>query len=432
MTQILIKDGLFVTMQDTVKMVQGHMLVTNNLITYIGEDEPDNLEEDVEIIAGKGLVFMPGLVNTHGHTAMSLLRGYADDLNLQVWLEQYMWPMEAKFSEADTRAGSVLSIAEMLLSGTTAFVDMYDRMEIVAEEVSKSGIRGSLMRGVIGLCSDEEKTFKLNEAVNFAKEWNNKADGRIRTMLAPHAPYTCDPAYITRFIQASHDLQVPLHTHMSESIAEVEQNVRDYGKRPVAHLNELGFFDRPSLVAHAVHLNDEEINILAEKQVSVSHNPISNLKLASGIARIPELVRAGVKVGLGTDSSASNNNLDLFEEIRMTALIHKGVSYDPTVIPAYQALQLATSYGAESIWLGQEIGTLQVGKKADFIALNIDQPHFYPHTDMISHLAYSANGKDVQHVWVDGKQLVKNRQLLTIDYEKAMHDAQASYERLKR
>lgn len=431
MTQIWIKDGLFVTMQDSQKIVAGHMVVNDGLISYIGEQAPDEIDETVEIVSGKGLLFMPGLVNTHGHIGMSLLRGYADDMNLQVWLEQHMWPMEAKYVDADTQAGSALSIAEMLMSGTTTFVDMYDRMDIVAQEVEKSGIRARLMRGSIGFGSEELRTSKLNESINFVKSWNDKANGRIKTYLAPHAPYTCDPAFISRFIEAAHELNVPLHTHMSESRAEVEQNVKDYGKRPVQHLYDLGFFDGHALVAHAVHLTDEEIALLAEKQVSVSHNPISNLKLASGVARVQDLLNAGVKVGLGTDSSASNNNLDLFEEIRMTALLHKGVTYEPTIIPAYQALQLGTKLGAESLWSGDEIGTLEVGKKADFIAINIDQPHFFPRTDLISHLAYSANGRDVQHVWVDGKQLVKNRELLTMDYEKVCYDAQASFERLK-
>lgn len=431
MSQIWIKEGLFVTMQDSQKLVNGHMLVTDGIISYIGEQAPENVDASAEIVSGKGLIFMPGLVNTHGHIGMSLLRGYADDMNLQVWLEQHMWPMEAKFVDGDTKAGSALSIAEMLLSGTTTFVDMYDRMDIVAQEVEKSGIRARLMRGSIGFCSDEEKTAKLNESIHFVKTWNGQANGRIQTYLAPHAPYTCDPAFISRFIEASRELNVPLHTHMSESRAEVEQNVKEYGKRPVQHLYDLGFFDGKALVAHAVHLTDEEIAMLAEKHVSVSHNPISNLKLASGVARVQDLLNAGVKVGLGTDSSASNNNLDLFEEIRMTALLHKGVTYDPTVIPAYQALQLGTKLGAESLWSGHEIGTLEVGKKADFIAVNIDQPHFFPRTDLISHLAYSANGRDVQHVWVDGKQLVKNRELLTMDYEKVCYDAQASFERLK-
>lgn len=429
MSQIWIEDGLFVTMDNKQQVMKGHMVVTDSVITYIGEQKPESLQENVQKVKGNGLLFMPGLINTHGHSPMTLLRGFSDDQNLQVWLEEKMWPMEAKFTVQDTKVGSELAIAEMLLSGTTTFVDMYDRMEIVAAVCEQVGIRGLLTRGVIGLCSVQEQNQKLEEAVAFARNWNGKADGRIRTMLAPHAPYTCPPAYIERFVQAAHDLNVPLHTHMSESLAEVQQNVDDYGKRPVAHLDELGFFSRPALLAHAVHLNDEEIALLAERGAAISHNPISNLKLASGVARIPDLLKAGVKLSLGTDGAASNNNLDLFEEIRMAALLHKGVSYDPTVVPALTALQLGTSMGAKAIWQ-DDIGTLAVGNKADFIALNIEQPHFYPHSDLVSHLAYSATGRDVAHVWVDGVQLVKDRQLLTIDEERVRFEAEASFNRL--
>lgn len=429
MSKIWIENGLFITMaNDQPQVLKGHMVVTDNVITYIDEETPIDVEQ-AEKISGKGLVFMPGLVNTHGHAAMTLLRGFSDDLNLQVWLQEKMWPMEEKYVDADTRAGSNLAIAEMLLSGTTTFVDMYDRMDQVAEASVNAGIRAFLTRGVIGLCPPDMQTAKLEEAIAFAKAWNDQGDGRIKTMLSPHSPYTCPPDYIARIVQAAHDLDLPLHTHMSETRAEVQQNVDDYGKRPVAHLDELGFFSRPALLAHAVHLTDEEIEVLAARGASISHNPISNLKLASGIARVPELLKAGVKLSLGTDSVASNNNLDLFQEIRAAALLHKGVSGDPTVVPAYTALQLGTSMGAEAIW-HHDIGTLEVGKKADFIAINIDQPHFFPLTDLISHLVYAANGRDVAHVWVDGNQVVKNRQLLTMDEEKVRFEAQACFERL--
>lgn len=429
MSQIWIKNGAFITMAaGEPQLLTGHMVVDQGVISYIGEQAPQ-VSEQAEIIDGKGLLFMPGLVNTHGHAAMSLLRGFSDDLNLQVWLQEKMWPMEAKYENADTRAGSDLAIAEMLLSGTTTFVDMYDRMDQVAQAAVDAGIRAFLTRGVIGLCSPEEQTAKLEEAISFAKQWNGAGDGRIRTMLSPHGPYTCPPDYIQRIIQAAHDLDLPLHTHMSETKAEVQQNIDQYGKRPAAHLDELGFFTRPALLAHAVHLTDEEIELLASRGASISHNPISNLKLGSGVARVPELLRAGVKLSLGTDSVASNNNLDLFQEIRAAALLHKGVNGDPTAVPAYTALQLATSLGAQAIW-HDHIGSLEAGKAADFIAINIDQPHFFPRTDLVSHLVYAANGRDVQHVWVAGKQLVKNRELLTMDEEKIRFEAQAAYERL--
>lgn len=430
MSQIWIENGLFITMDDANPSFQGHMVVTDDRITYIGTAVPTELTESVEKIDGSKLAFMPGLINTHGHAAMSLLRGYSDDQNLQVWLEQKMWPMEGKYVDQDTSAGSALAIVEMLRSGTTAFVDMYDRMDRVAQAVEQSGIRGVLTRGVIGLCPPEVQEAKLTEAIAFARDWNGKADGRITTMISPHAPYTCPPEYIERFVQAAHDYNLPLHTHMSETLAEVEQNVRDYGMRPVEHLDRLGFFSRPSLVAHAVHLNDSEIELLAAKNVAVSHNPVSNLKLASGIARVPDLLRAGVTVSLGTDSAASNNNLDLFEEIRFAALLHKGVSGDPTAVPALEALKMGTLYGAKSIWQQDNLGSLQEGKKADFIAIDIEQAHYYPKTDMVSHLVYSGSGRDVRHVWVDGRQVVKNGECTMLDEEKIRYEAQASFERL--
>ncbi|WP_141501466.1 amidohydrolase [Paenibacillus luteus] len=430
MSQIWIENGLFITMDDANPSFQGHMVVTDDRITYIGTAVPTELTESVVKIDGSKLAFMPGLINTHGHAAMSLLRGYSDDQNLQVWLEQKMWPMEGKYVDQDTSAGSALAIVEMLRSGTTAFVDMYDRMDRVAQAVEQSGIRGVLTRGVIGLCPPEIQEAKLTEAIAFARDWNGKADGRITTMISPHAPYTCPPEYIERFVQAAHDYNLPLHTHMSETLAEVEQNVRDYGMRPVEHLDRLGFFSRPSLVAHAVHLNDAEIELLAAKNVAVSHNPVSNLKLASGIARVPDLLRAGVTVSLGTDSAASNNNLDLFEEIRFAALLHKGVSGDPTAVPALEALKMGTVYGAKSIWQQDSLGSLQEGKKADFIAIDIEQAHYYPKTDMVSHLVYSGSGRDVRHVWVDGRQVVKNGECTMLDEEKIRYEAQASFERL--
>lgn len=321
--------------------------------------------------------------------------------------------MEEKFTGDDVYWGTSLSVLEMLKGGTTTFLDMYDHMDRVAEVAELSGIRSVLMRGVIGLCPEDVQNHKLAEAISFARNWHGKADGRITTMISPHAPYTCPPDFLVKFVQAAHDLDLPMHTHMSETKREVEQNVADYGLRPVAHLEKLGMFTRPSIVAHGVHLNDEEIEILARHNVGVSHNPGSNLKLASGVARVTDLLKAGVKVSLGTDGAASNNNLDMFEEMRLAALIHKGVSGDPTAVPAPEALRMATEYGAQSIFLNN-VGRLAVGMKADFIAIDIDQPHLLPHTDLLSHAVYSASAKDVEHVWVNGKQVIKHGQCLTL------------------
>ncbi|MDO3409645.1 amidohydrolase [Saccharibacillus sp. CPCC 101409] len=423
----IVRNGVFAT-AEAGGVVRGCMVVEDGVIAYIGEEEPEDAR-DLPSVDGKGLLFMPGLVNSHGHTAMSLLRGYGDDMVLQSWLQEKMWPMEAKFTSGDVYWGSSLSIMEMLKGGTTTFLDMYDHMDRVAQAVQESGIRASLTRGVIGLCSAEEQEHKLAEAIRFAKDWHGGADGRITVMMSPHAPYTCPPDYIERFVQAAHDLDLPLHTHMSETAAEVQQNVDDYGLRPVAHLEKLGFFSRPSMVAHGVHLTDEEIELLAANRVAVSHNPGSNLKLASGVARVPELLRAGVVVSLGTDGPASNNNLDMFEEMRLAALIHKGVSGDPTAVPALEALRMGTLYGAQSLYI-DNLGTLAAGMKADFIALDAEQAHFLPRTDYVSHIVYSAAAQDVRHVWVDGVQVVKNRECLTLDEERIRFEAQSAFEGL--
>ncbi|QMV44417.1 amidohydrolase [Cohnella cholangitidis] len=433
MTRMLIKNGIFVTMDEQLPQFKGWMAIEGHLIAGLGKGEaPDReVQSATEIMDGNGLLFMPGLVNTHGHAAMSLLRGLADDMVLQDWLQNHMWPTEAKFTGDDVYWGSALAAAEMIKSGTTTFVDMYDHMHRVAEVVEQSGQRASLTRGVIGLCPEDVQKAKLADAVQFAKDWHGAADGRINVMISPHAPYTCPPDYILKFVEAAHELDLPMHTHMSETLAEVEQNVRDYGYRPVEHLDRLGMFSRPTLVAHAVHLTDEEIALLAERNVAVSHNPVSNLKLASGVARVPELLKAGVTVSLGTDGAASNNNLDLFQEISMAALLHKGVSGDPTVIPAAEALRMGTVYGAQSIGLGGVTGQLKAGMKADFIALSIAKPHFVPQTDYISHLVYASRGSDVAHVWVDGKQLLKDGQLLTLDEEKILAEAERCFRRLR-
>lgn len=430
--RIIIKNGLFANLDfaSQPSSLYGYMVVEDDRIVHLGSQLPEQYgTEDAEIVEGKGLFFISGFVNTHGHAAMSLLRGYSDDTILQKWLQEKIWPMENKLTAQDVYWGAALSVVEMVKGGTTTFVDMYHYMDEVAQVCEQSGIRAVLTRGVIGLAPDNIQYEKLEQAICFAKDWNGKANGRIRTMMAPHAPYTCSPAFIERFVQAAHDLDVLLHTHMSETIAEVEQNVTDYGLRPVAHLEQLGFFSRPSFVAHGVHLTDEEIEILARYEVAVSHNPGSNLKLASGIARVPDLLRSGVVVSLGTDGPASNNNLDMFEEIRLAALIHKGISGDPTAVPAMEALRMGTLYGAKTLRI-HDIGLLAVGMKADFVAVNIDQPHFIPYIDPISHIVYSASAKDVKHVWVDGKQIVKDRHCLTLDEERICYEAQQCFKNL--
>jgi len=428
----IIANGLFLTLaegEDGVRAFRGTLVIAGDAIEYIGTDAVEPRDGD-DVVDGSGKLYMPGLVNTHGHAAMSLLRGLKDDVNLQTWLQEYMWPTEAKYTAADVRAGTELAILEMLKSGTTTFMDMYDHMDQVAMAVEASGIRACLNRGVIGLCPEDVQKAKLQEAIRFAKDWNGGAGGRITTTMAPHAPYTCPPDFLAKFVDAAHELNLPIHTHMSETAREVEDNVKAYGARPVEHLRKLGVFTRPTLVAHAVHLTDEEIAILAEHGVGVSHNPGSNLKLASGVARVTDLRKAGVRVSLGTDSAASNNNLDMFEEMRLAALIHKGVSGDPTAVPASVAIRMGTVEGARSLWLG-DVGTLEAGMKADVIALDATAPHFQPEADYVSHIVYAGSGRDVTDVWVNGRQVVRGRECLTLDEEKVVYEANAALRRLK-
>lgn len=424
-----IKNGRFIVWNEQELILEGHLIIKEDKIVYLDKKPPEQHMHADEIIDGSHKLFMPGFVNTHTHAAMSLLRGFADDLQLQEWLENKIWPKEALFTDDDVYWGTMLSITEMLRSGTTCFADMYDRMDRVAQAVEQTGIRACLTRGMIGFGGEEVRQAKLKEAREFAQEWHGKAEGRITTMMSPHAPYTCPPAFIEQIAETAAELDLPIHTHMSETAAEVEQNVRQYGKRPVQHLLDLGVFNRPTLVAHAVHLTDEEIALLAEHNVHVSHNPGSNLKLASGVARVPDMLRAGIVVSLGTDSSASNNNLDMMEEVRLAALLHKGTSQDPTAVPALTALQLGTRCGAEALWLDQ-IGSLEIGKKADLIALDIDQPHYFPHSNLLSHVVYAASAQDVTDVWVNGRRLLRDKELITIDEEKVKAEAQARYERL--
>ncbi|MBO8170751.1 MAG: amidohydrolase [Bacillaceae bacterium] len=400
----------------------GAIAFEDDRLTYVGAI-PEELNQYDRVISAGGKVILPGLINTHGHAAMSLLRGFADDLPLKEWLETKMWPMEARFSNEHVKWGTYLAIVEMLKTGTTCFVDMYDHMDEVGQAVEISGIRGVLCRGAIGLGSQEEQKQKLEEAATFARNWHGAADGRITTMMAPHSPYTCPPAYIARFVDRAEALDLPIHIHMSETKREVEQNVRDYGQRPVAHLEQIGVFNRPTLVAHAVHVNDEEMDVLKNYDVKISHNPGSNLKLGSGIAPVSRMLQKGLDVSLGTDSAASNNNLDMFEEMRLAALIHKGAEQDPLAIPAQTALNMGTRIGAKTVFLSDSIGSLEPGKKADFIILDFEQSHLQPAFDVISHVVYAASGKDVRDVYIDGKQVVSHGVCLTVDEERVMYEA---------
>jgi len=368
------------------------------------------------VLDATGMVAMPGMVNTHTHCAMTLLRGYADDLPLMRWLEDKIWPFEMRLEEDDVYWGALLGIAEMIRGGVTCFNDMYHYYEATSRAVLDSGIRANVSGVLLGFLPDARD--RMEAAIEFAAQWNGRGEGRLVTMLGPHAPYTCPSDLLGRVIEGARAAGVGVHIHVSETAQEVQDSLRDFGQTPVARLRDLGIFDlSPVLAAHCVHLTDADIATLAEKRVGISHNPGSNMKLASGIAPLPRLLAAGAIVGLGTDGAASNNNLDMLEEARLAALLHKVHEGDPTAVPARRALEMATRGGAAALGIGDRVGQLKVGLRADLVLLDFRQAHLFPAHDPISHLVYAARAGDVRTVFVNGAPLMLDRELCTLDEE---------------
>ncbi|OIJ14780.1 N-ethylammeline chlorohydrolase [Anaerobacillus alkalilacustris] len=427
----LFYNGMIVTGKKGEILKNGYLIVNNGKIEKVGLDfEFKDTDEFTEKVHLGGKWVLPGLINTHGHIGSCLLRGNGDDLPLQEWLQSKMWPMEAKFTEKTVKAGASLAIIEMLKSGTTTFLEMYHlHLDIIGQLVEDSGIRSVISRGMIGHCSIEEQEKKLREACDLSKRLRSMAGGRITTMLAPHAPYTCPPEFLKSVIYEAKKKQLPIHIHLSETEQEVNEHIQKYGKRPVVHLAELGMFDVHTLIAHGVHLDDEELKLLAHFGVAVSHNPTSNLKLGSGIADVPSMLNKNILVSIGTDSAASNNNLDMFQEMRMTALIHKGNKQDPTVVNSETALLMATHNGGRALAI-DDIGAIETDKDADFIIVDSSSPHLQPSEHLLSHLVYSASGSDVEQVYVKGKCLVRNKECLTMDEEKIIYEANRAFKRL--
>lgn len=371
---------------------------------------------------------MPGFVNCHGHGAMTLLRGIGDDLPLQQWLEEEMWPREERLDGEAVYWGTMLAIAEMLKGGTTTFTDMYFFMDDVARAVEETGIRAVLSRGMIG--TDEDKgSSRMEESKEFVSRWHGAAGGRISAMLGPHAPYTCSQGYLSRVADLSAQLAVPVQIHISETSYEVETSLAQHGKTPVGMVRDSGLMDRPLIAAHCVDLRQGDIDILAEKGVTVAHNPGSNLKLGSGIAPVPQLLDKGVVVGLGTDGAASNNNLDMMEEMRLAALIHKGFNRQPTLMPVETAFCMATENGGRALFL-EDVGRLEPGCRADIVLLSLNRPHLTPGHNILSHVVYAAQPADVDTVIVDGRVLVEKGRLVEMDEEKIIAEAERCARRI--
>ena len=397
---------------------EGSIAIEGDKITAIGE-VPASWKPDRTIDA-KDKFAVPGFVNAHTHASMTLLRSYADDMKLMDWLQQKIWPIEAKMRNEDVYWGAMLAAVEMIQSGTTTFADMYGPdMEKVAEVVETSGLRAVLSRGLIGVAPDADE--KLQENATLFKNWHKKADGRITVMFGPHALYTCPPDYLRKVAETAKALGAEIHIHMSETKGEVEDCLKQYGKRPFAHVASTGLFDNGTLAAHCVHLDDEDVAIIKKYGIRVAHNPGSNMKLASGIAPVPRLLKEDVCVALGTDGASSNNNLDMLEEVNLAAMLHKVASYDPEAVPAREALCMGTVYGAKAVGLS-EVGSLKEGYKADIVLFDMNSPAWVPRHDPVSLLVYSANAASVDTVIVDGRILMEKRELLTLDEERILFE----------
>ncbi|MBP6821091.1 MAG: amidohydrolase [Acidobacteria bacterium] len=369
-----------------------------------------------QTIDARGKVVLPGLINAHTHIPMVLFRGLADDLNLQDWLTKYIFPAEAKNVTRDfVVAGTRLGLAEMIRGGITTYADMYYFEDAIAEETKRAGMRGVLGETVIDFPVADNKTWTEAMAYTerFLKRW--KGDSLITAAIAPHAPYTVSTDHLNEVSTLAEKLDSPILTHLAEAPTETEFIAKTYNTRPAAYLERINFLSPRLLAAHVVHVNDEEIAILKRREVGIVHCPQSNMKLASGTAPVPAMLKAGLRLGLGTDGAASNHDLSLWEEIDSAAKLHKLISGDPTAVPAREALAMATIGGARALHMEKEIGSIETGKRADVILVDMSALHLTPLYNFYSHLVYATKASDVSDTIVNGRVLMRNRRLLTVN-----------------
>jgi 5-methylthioadenosine/S-adenosylhomocysteine deaminase len=431
----LIYNGTLVTGNDAFEVIEnGWVGITGTTIATIEPYVPgDSLPAANQVIDACGGLIMPGLVNTHTHLPMTIFRGLADDLALHVWLNEHMFPAEATHIMPETvRAGSLLACAEMLLSGTTTCCDGYFYEDVVAEAVSTIGMRGVLGQGVIECPAPgvPDPTKNVAHAIHFMDRWMEK-NPLISPSIFCHSPYTCSEETLVHAKQEATKRGVLFQIHVAETKAEREEILSKHGVTPVGYLDRLGILDDKTLLVHTIWVDPADIDLISKRNAPVSVTTESEMKLASGIAPIPGFLEKNITVGLGTDGCASNNDLDMFQEMDMTAKLHKVNTLDPTVMDAKTVLSLATREGAKALGLFDSIGSLAPGKQADIIVLDTDAPHFIPMYSPVSHLVYTARGSDVRDVLVAGRLLVKDRQLLTIDLDEVMQQVRTIGKRIK-
>ncbi|MDI9614564.1 amidohydrolase family protein [Methanothermobacter sp.] len=405
---------------------RGSVLIEGNTIEEVSDTlSPGDADT---VIDGHGKLIIPGLVNTHTHLSMTLFRGMADDLPLDRWLNDHIWPAEAHLNGEYCHAGALLGCVEMIRSGTTTFNDMYFYMDEVARAVDEAGLRCVLSHGMIDLGDDDKRRAEIRESLRIIRECHGMADGRIRVALGPHSPYTCSEELLRETARLAAEHGVGIHIHVSETENEVREVSEAHGMSPVEYLDSTGVLGPGTVAAHCVWLSENEMEILSERGVKVSHNPSSNMKLASGPSPVPELMERGVNVSIGTDGAASNNNLDMFEEMKTASLLQKVSLHDPTALPAMDVFRMATVNGAKA--LGVNSGLIEEGMLADLVVLNTRRPHLTPWRNPASHLVYSASGADVDTVICDGRILLLEGELKVLDEEHVMELAEGAAEEL--
>lgn len=429
---ILIENGAVLTMDGRDRVIEnGAVAVSGDAIADIGPAEKFSGCAAVKRIDARGGIIMPGLINTHTHASMTCFRGLADDLDLMTWLHEYIFPAEARLTYEKVHMGALLACAEMILSGATCFSDMYLFEDAVAQAAHLAGIRAVVGEVLYDFDSPNygpiEKGFEYT--LNLIDKW--KGNPLVTIAVEPHSPYLCAPDLLERAADISQRHAIPMIIHLSETDSEVAKIKDQYGKTPVAHLAHIGALTPRLVACHCVALTDEDIGILRSHDVKVSHNPESNMKLASGIAPVPKLLDAGVCVGLGTDGCTSNNNLDMFSEMDTAAKIHKVNGLDPTLMNAHTVLKMATCKAARVLGLEKITGSLEVGKKADLIVVDTNKPHLTPMYNICSHLVYSAGGNDVSASVINGRVVMEDRKLLTLDVEKIMSDVNQIADEIK-
>ncbi len=411
MSTLTVAGGRVLRPDGTVERADVLVDTTAGEILAVGRD----VDDGDETLDAEGCLVTPGFVNAHTHVAMTLLRGLADDKPLQAWLEEDVWPVEAELTAEDIRAGAELGVVEMIKSGTTAFADMYFEVPEIAGAVEAAGLKALLGYTAITVGKDGgESEAEIERTVETARELDGAAGGRVRTAVQPHSLTTVGERYLASVADLADDVGRPLHFHANENEAEVEPIVERTGRRPLVWADDLGLLEDGAILAHCTHLDAAEVDLLADRDVTVAHNPAANAKLASGIAPVQRLLDAGADVALGTDGPASNNTLDVLTAVRDAALVGKlAGDGDAAAVSAETAVEMATAAGADA--LGFDAGRVEAGRAADLAVVDVTKPHLTPDHDLVSHLAYAARGEDVRHTVCDGQVLVRDREVQTLD-----------------